>query len=274
MVEYTYDAWGNVLSITGQYASSLGKDNPIRYRGYYYDSETGFYYLQSRYYDPAIRRFISADDPELLGANGTFIGYNLYAYCDNNPVNNSDPSGHWIQYVVGAAVGGILGFVFYVIDCYNDSSVNFVWWKAVGQFAIGAASGALAATGAGIFSQIAANVVLSVAALAFDTGTPSKDEILTAVCKAILIGAIAGIAGGAGIGQGKHIKYIEPHLLKNLKSSAFKSGLLKNLLKAFKYAFKATKTIFVGLIRSIGKATIWSNVAKYGFKSLKKVLGG
>ena len=103
MVEYTYDAWGNVLSITGQYASSLGKDNPIRYRGYYYDSETGFYYLQSRYYDPAIRRFISADDPEMLGASGTFIGYNLYAYCDNNPVMYVDPYGC-------ASYSGIVGF--------------------------------------------------------------------------------------------------------------------------------------------------------------------
>lgn len=79
VVEYTYDAWGNVLSTTGLYADTLGVNNPIRYRGYFYDFETGFYYLQSRYYDPAIRRFISADDPEMLGANGTFIGYNLYA---------------------------------------------------------------------------------------------------------------------------------------------------------------------------------------------------
>lgn len=103
VVEYTYDAWGNVLSISGDYAGSLGKTNPIRYRGYFYDFETGFYYLQSRYYDPQVRRFISADDPEMLGANGTFIGYNLYAYCDNNPVMYVDSNGN-------VSYSGIVGF--------------------------------------------------------------------------------------------------------------------------------------------------------------------
>lgn len=72
LVEYTY-----VLSITGSNASVLGANNPIRYRSYYYDFETGFYYLQSRYYDPAMRRFINADG---YGSTGQgFIGYNMYA---------------------------------------------------------------------------------------------------------------------------------------------------------------------------------------------------
>ena len=61
MVEYTYDAWGNLLSTTGSLAETLGKLNPLRYRGYVYDHETGLYYLQSRYYDPEIGRFINAD---------------------------------------------------------------------------------------------------------------------------------------------------------------------------------------------------------------------
>ena len=91
VVSYLYDAWGAPISITGPMASTLGVQNPIRYRGYYYDTETGLYYLQNRYYDPVVGRFINADS--LLGANGDLMSYNLYAYCSNNPVNMSDPSG-------------------------------------------------------------------------------------------------------------------------------------------------------------------------------------
>ena len=96
VVEYEYDAWGNILSIDGLYADTLGDKNPIRYRSYYYDHETGFYYLQSRYYDPQVRRFISADDPGMLGATGAFLSYNLYAYCENNPANCFDPYGYLV----------------------------------------------------------------------------------------------------------------------------------------------------------------------------------
>lgn len=90
-VEYTYDAWGNVTTING--ASTIGLINPIRYRGYYYDAETGFYHLGSRYYDPTTHRFINADGYVSTGqgVNST----NMFAYCNNNPVNGVDPSGEY-----------------------------------------------------------------------------------------------------------------------------------------------------------------------------------
>ena len=92
LVTYAYDAWGNIVSET--YSASyeyLANANPFRYRGYYYDVETGFYYLQSRYYDPVTGRFINADS--YINANGDLVGYNMYAYCSNNPVMYVDPSG-------------------------------------------------------------------------------------------------------------------------------------------------------------------------------------
>ena len=84
---YEYDAWGNILSKSG----TMADKNPLRYRGYYYDAETGFYYLQSRYYDPTVRRFINADSYASTGQG--FIGSNMFAYCRNNPVCRIDASG-------------------------------------------------------------------------------------------------------------------------------------------------------------------------------------
>ena len=84
---YAYDAWGNLLSATG----SMAYTNPLRYRGYYYDAETRFYYLQSRYYDPVYHRFINADVYTSTGQG--FVGTNMFAYCNSNPVSNYDAQG-------------------------------------------------------------------------------------------------------------------------------------------------------------------------------------
>ena len=103
LVEYNYDAWGKILSVTGPQADTIGVQNPFRYRGYYYDNETGFYYLNSRYYDPQTGRFINADSELSTGSDLT--SYNLFAYCGNDPVNRVDPEGHaWWHWAIAAAV--------------------------------------------------------------------------------------------------------------------------------------------------------------------------
>ena len=104
VASYEYDPWGKVTSVKGSsgailsleaYPNHIAHVNPIRYRGYYYDIETGFYYLQSRYYDPAISRFINADS---YGSTGQgFLGTNMFAYCNNNPVLGIDPDGHIVM---------------------------------------------------------------------------------------------------------------------------------------------------------------------------------
>ena len=85
---YDYDPYGKVITATG----AMAEINPLRYRGYYYDSETGFYYLQSRYYDPEICRFINADNYASTGQG--IIGYNMFAYCLNNPILCADENGN------------------------------------------------------------------------------------------------------------------------------------------------------------------------------------
>ena len=100
IASYVYDAWGNFTKtqtsgVTYSTADSyVYNNNPFTYRGYYYDSETGLYYLQTRYYDASIGRFINADG-EMSGVGGNLIGYNLYAYGFNNPISMYDPTGEW-----------------------------------------------------------------------------------------------------------------------------------------------------------------------------------
>ena len=130
--EYRYDAWGNyrlidsgtgmdvtkdqvIGGISTNVSAHIGHINPFRYRGYYYDEETGFYYLNTRYYDPEIRRFINMDNPELVAQLAQTPGQlNLYAYCNNNPVAFTDENGEGfifslfiIGFIIGAATGAI-----------------------------------------------------------------------------------------------------------------------------------------------------------------------
>jgi RHS repeat-associated protein len=99
VVSYTYDTWGKLISIDGSLKDSVGVKNPYRYRGYRYDTETGLYYLQSRYYNPEWGRFINEDG--IIGQTGELLGHNLYVYTKNNPVNMSDKSGFRPIYTVG-----------------------------------------------------------------------------------------------------------------------------------------------------------------------------
>ena len=110
VVTYTYDAWGNLLSTTGTMATTLGEQNPLRYRGYVYDTETGLYYLQSRYYNPTWGRFINADDTALLLSSPGKAHWdkNVFAYCDNNPLNRVDEDGECWDIIIGGIVGGIV----------------------------------------------------------------------------------------------------------------------------------------------------------------------
>ncbi len=112
VVAYSYDAWGTPLSVTGTLADTLGQLNPFRYGSYYYDTETGLYYLNSRYYDAETGRFLNADGYVSTGYELTSC--NMFAYCMNNPVVMVDTTGNfpWLVIaVIGTCVviGGVLG---------------------------------------------------------------------------------------------------------------------------------------------------------------------
>ena len=94
VARYRYDAWGACTIVADTSGRNIATINPFRYRGYYLDSESGLYYLQSRYYDPTTGRFINGDDVVFLGNNNSSISWNLYAYCENTPVNMVDLYGY------------------------------------------------------------------------------------------------------------------------------------------------------------------------------------
>jgi RHS repeat-associated protein len=114
---YTYDSWGNIVSSTGD--SSVSRLNPLRYRGYVYDNDTKLYYLQSRYYDPAIGRFVNPDvyfDTD----TGTLLSTNMYSYCENNPIISRDLDGRCTAVLASVAVAGA------------SNSWNPVGWVLIG----------------------------------------------------------------------------------------------------------------------------------------------
>jgi len=125
VAEYEYDPWGAVISVTGS-NTALANTNPFRYRSYYYDSDSGMYYLQNRYYDPEICRFVNADNEQFL-----LYGINLYCYCNNNPINNKDINGCFSTdqlVLLGMVITGNLKVLFYnCSDSYlkdNDYDIS------------------------------------------------------------------------------------------------------------------------------------------------------
>lgn len=152
-VNYVYDSWGKLISATDESGNALAENsvgalNAIRYRGYVYDSETGFYYLQSRYYDPETGRFLNADDVDYIGASGSVLGYNAFAYCENNAVNNVDSQGTAFSMFVSMAIGAFLGALgLYMMDVVYNLLMGYrKWWvpcSSTVDYISAAVSGAL-----------------------------------------------------------------------------------------------------------------------------------
>ena len=187
VVEYKYDSWGAIVDVSGSMAGSLGKKNPFRYRGYYYDEETGLYYLRRRYYDSTLQRFISADKKDtLLLRPETINNKNLFLYCDNNPTIRSDSTGA-LWCVIGALVGAAVSVCSQVF--VEHKSVDELDWIDVACSAI---SGAVATTALGRIGQAAVNATLGgIGSLM--RGEENKEVILNTVW-----GGAAGAIGGKG----------------------------------------------------------------------------
>ena len=197
VAEYEYDAWGRVFSAPG----SRAPVNPLRYRGYYYDSETGFYYVSSRYYDPEIGRFLSPDSTDILTASPlVHTDKNLYAYCDNNPVVRADGSGEFWHIIVGAAVGAVISTGVTVI---TNLATGEKWSDGLFTAALsGAASGALSMTGIGLAGIIGGNAAISMAASTIDQVSENGGFENFDVRGVLIDGAFGAASGFLGFSGG------------------------------------------------------------------------
>ena len=178
--EYVYSPWGEVISAEGD----LAEINPLRYRGYYYDSETGFYYLQSRYYDPENHRFINADTYASTDSSDA-IACNMFAYCGNNPIAATDPGGEFFltALIVGAVVGAVVGGAIGGTAAYNSAKSSGaegsdLFWataRGVGKGAvIGGAVGGLAGATYGVVTTYGIASVAGTAMVTTSATTAAK----------------------------------------------------------------------------------------------------
>lgn len=222
--EYVYDAWGNILrskqvATGGNAANSV---NPFRYRGYYYDTETGLYYLQSRYYNPEWGRFLNADNATIITDTGTISDKNMFAYCGNNPVMRTDENGEFWNFVIGATVGGLIGGVVAAVTSYQETGSVDILKVAIGV-AGGTASGLVAASGLGWIAQAGITAGISgISDIANQTvdivdngGSVADYDIFRTMKEA----ALGGITSAAGSGLGGINRKIYYRYIRTCKSS-------------------------------------------------------
>ena len=224
VASYRYDAWGKPLSITGTMAGTIGVLNPFRYRGYVYDEETGLYYLNTRYYDPEIGRFISPDSVSYLGADGTILGYDLYTYCDNDPVNNKDSDGNLSEAVISALIGGAFSGVF---SAYSTLLQGGSIGEVFVSFGVGFASGFL--SGFNFLGRIAGSLVSALYEGYTTKGTTYEKyaNFLFSFASNLVVGTLFdGATGGLDIGGYAQVSLNQlTGLEEELVSTAVYTGL-------------------------------------------------
>lgn len=240
LATYEYDAWGRIISSSG----SLATINPLRYRGYYYDTETELYYLSNRYYDPKVSRFINADSTDaVLSANGLY-DQNLFVYCDNNPVMYADNEGDFWHIVVGAAVGGLISGV---VQVATNLATGKEWSDGVlSSVASGAIGGAVSSTSLGITAIFAINALTSATSEGIDQVASGQKINIGAVLTEGVIGGVFGAVGGKGNGT-KHLMNLGIGTVKRTVNTTVHKGIksgLKEAGKAFTYYAKNTKTYY------------------------------
>ena len=271
LATYVYDAWGNVTETVelADGGNAIANLNPLRYRGYYFDTDTGYYYLNARYYNAEWGRMISPDNADVVTITPmAFTDKNLYAYCDNNPVMRTDNGGEWWNVIAGAIVGAAVNLVTSVVSELVEGNIKP---KDFAQIAastvIGAIEGALIAVCPSAASLISAgaNMVDTFVDGAIEGKNIQENAVDSIVSGAI--GAVSGAGGGDFIKGGKLLNEAGNSLKK-----VFSKGVHPTIKKAAKKTIKkAAKT----MIKSIGYGTFesiaYDGIYQYTSWHVKKI---
>ena len=235
------DILGGKRYNTYEYSVGIANINPFRYRGYYYDEETGFYYLNSRYYDPVTGRFINMDDVSVVTASPTALtDKNLFAYCDNNPVMRTDNGGEfWIPALIGAIAGAVIRFASAVVSELAEQAIDandtFDWGDVAIATGIGALEGgttALCPTAAPIISAGAG------ATEALIDGLRDADRMDFVIKNSLLPGLVGFSSGSSIFSKGSRLIDDAAKLL----GTAFRKGVHPAVKKS------AAKTVDIHLL--------------------------
>ena len=282
--KYNYDAWGNhgignarneliYDSATGViaagYENHIAILNPIRYRGYYYDTETGLYYLQSRYYDATLCRFLNRDNVNYLEPE-SIHGLNLYAYCNNNPVMFADPSGHSVilAMLIGAGIGLVIGLgsqlASDIISNVVANGFDLSEWKMsswqtyVGVELGGVIGGALTP----FLGPVVTGFITGASSTAISMGLSnvtgvSNYSLGEIICTSLLIGAVSSITTGIldnvkipGVNSGRgSLTAVSKQINTKLVNGSIKNVSIKTIGKmaTLNAIYSAPFTIFNGL---------------------------
>ena len=194
VAEYAYDAYGNYTIVSD--TNNIGRYNPFRYRGYYWDNDLGLYYLMSRYYDPLTGRFINADSLEYLDPE-TIGGLNLYVYCKDNPIIYTDPAGTFITLtmlttaaLVGAIAGAVIGGLFGAIKAASNGE------NVIAGAIAGVIAGTIAGVGAGVASIFLGAAFTTMGTLVTIGSSVSILSAAQLFATGITIATVSGAIGG------------------------------------------------------------------------------
>ena len=313
--KYIYDAWGNhktlILSNNGDYVDiSSTQDytninsnyifianlNPFRYRGYYFDTETGLYYLNTRYYDPELGRFINADAIDILStAKEELNGLNLYAYCFNNPVNDIDENGNWSWNKFWKAVGGFIATVVVVglvtaAVALTAGGVAFALGASsavINTIVTGSVVGGIVAGGMSYIGQGISNGFdnINIGTIAIDTftgsaygaiagsigGTPYVSDKILATLGNVLVSGTSTILHG--INENKSTEEI----INDAKQSMAFTLLLQSLGIGFlifntKNLNGNTKNILIKVLQQINNSPVIKTAISQFFKGITNII--